>query len=422
MQEQWAVWEDSVARCHLPFADSEGDDDLDVIDDGEQVGEIDTTDTGDLDEFEEDADSIDKCIRKSIQHAIEPKRQYIKALTQDQYDKIIGKDAYAFLHGHEEEVIEVLAVGKEVSEFFKTLSAIDVREVYRIIITNLEKMGWSETTMIEELMDKFPTLEKYQAERIIQTEVTRVIMYCKEFIAERGDLGEYNYGWVGPLDYRTTPMCYYLQTGKLRDSDLKALKRAGHSVEELPLIPEEGMPLEELKECCRRVAYCFGSNMISDWVMHINCRHTFARGNRRLDIEYADQSEIEQTVQELINMPGGVGSEPTYVDLEPITEEDKMYIPVYDGFESMVFMNSIYDVPVMYDEATSDSVYVFEEMNEKDVASWARMVLQLQDEGLDDEVIIWAIEDMGNIEDDTIAYIVSNAEAIYQRAENEGWI
>ena len=49
------------------------------------------------------------------------------------------------------------------------------------------------------------------------------------------------------------------------------------------------------------------------------------------------------------------------------------------------------------------------------------MVLQLRQEGVDDEVIVWAIEDMGNIEDDTIAYIVSHANGIYQRAENEGW-
>lgn len=49
------------------------------------------------------------------------------------------------------------------------------------------------------------------------------------------------------------------------------------------------------------------------------------------------------------------------------------------------------------------------------------MVLQLRQEGIDDEIIVWAIEDMGNIEDDTIAFIVSNAVGINQRAENEGW-
>lgn len=375
-----------------------------------------------MEDFDEDIDSIGKCIRKSNDHGIVPKRQYLKALTEDQYDKIIGKDAYGFLHGHEDEVIEVLAVGKEVSDYFKTLSAIDVREVYWIIITNIEQMGWSASDMVDELMNKFPTLEKYQAQRIIQTELTRVINYCKEFIAERGDYGEYNYAWTGPLDYRTTPMCYYMQTGELRESDIKALEKAGHKPSDLPPIPEDGMPLEQLKETLHIVADCFGYDMISDWVMHINCRHTFARGKRRLDLEIADPSEVERTVQELLDMPGGVGSEEPYVVTEPVTEDDRMYVPVFDGFDSMVFMNSIYNVPTMYDDANAEEVFVFEEMNESEVASWARMCLQLFDEGLSEEVIIWAIEDMGNIEDDTIAYIVTYAEEIYRRAENEGWI
>lgn len=189
-------------------------------------------------------------------------------------------------------------------------------------------------------------------------------------IAERGDLGEYNYGWVGPLDYRTTPMCYYMQTGELRESDIKALEKAGHKVSDLPPIPEEGMPLEQLKETCYKVAECFGYDMISDWVMHINCRHTFARGNKRLDVEYADLSEIDRLVEDLMHLPGGEGSEEPYAEIEPVTEDDKMYVPVFDGVESMVFMHSINSVPTMYDDPESESVFVFEQMNEKDVASW----------------------------------------------------
>lgn len=413
-----------------PFADSEGNDEFETDAEDEYDPQMDSSDEDGLEDFDEDFDSMDKTISKRISKAISqsledgivPQRQYLKAISQDQYNKIIGKDAYAFLHGHEDEVIEVLAVGKEVSEHFKTLSAIDVKEVYWIIITNLEKMGWSTYDMVEELMNKFPLLEKYQAERIINTEVTRVIMYCKEMIAERGDLGEYNYGWVGPLDNRTTPMCYYMQTGKLRPSDLKALEKAGHTIEELPKIPEQGLPLEALKECCRIVANCFGYDMISDWVMHINCRHTFARGNRRLDVEEIEPSEVERIVDELQGMVDTSGDTDMYVDLIPEMEDDKASFPVMDGFGSYVFMNSIYDMPVIYNDLLTDDIFVFEQMNEEDVASWARMVLQLQSEGLDDTTIIWAIEDMGNIEDDTIAYIVTHADQIMQRAESEGWI
>ena len=427
----------------LPFADSEGNDDFETDAEDDYDPQLDSSDEEGLEDFDEDFDSMDKTLSKRISKAISqsledgiiPKRQYLKALSQDQYNKVIGKDAYAFLHGHEDEVIEVLAVGKEVSEYFKTISAIDVREVYWIIITNLEKMGWSSRDMVEELMNKFPTLEKYQAERIIQTETTRVINYCKEYIAERGDLGQYFYGWVGPLDNRTTPMCYYMQTGQLRPSDIKALEKAGHTAEELPKIPEQGLPLEALKECCRIVANCFGYDMISDWVMHINCRHTFARGNKRLDVEFAEPSDVERVVDELQGLlperdDMTVTTIPTYedeetgetIDLAPVIEEDKASFPMFDGFGSYVFMNSIYDMPVIYNDVYTDDIFVFEQMNEEDVASWARMVLQLRDEGLEDTTIIWAIEDMGNIEDDTIAYIVTHADEIMERADAEGWL
>ena len=406
-----------------PFADSEGIDDTGIEDfEEEDTGEYDATDDGNFEEFDEPTDNIDKAIRKSIDHGIEPKRQYLKALTDDQYNKIIGKDAYAFLHGHEEEVIETLAVGKEVSDDFKTLTPIDVREVYWLIITEIEKVGWSTKRMVEELMEKFPLLEEYEAKRIIQTETTRIINYAKEFIAERGDLGEYNYGWVGPLDYRTTPMCYYMQTGELRDSDKKLLEKLHRSPDELPPIPEEGMPLEQLKMTCRKVAEVFGYDMISDWVMHINCRHTFARGNKRLDTEQIDDSEVYRLISQFEDTPPEL-SEPTFIDLEPEAEEgeDRLYFKVYDGFDSYVFINSMYDVPVMYDNQSTDNIFVFEQMNEKDVASWARLVIQLREEGLDDSVITWALQDTGNLEDDVLSYIIYHANEIYTRAENEGW-
>lgn len=143
LRREW-VW---AVDSRPPFADAEGDEEEDYFDEDEDAGEIDVTDDGDLDEYDEDADNIDKFlerrIRKSLENHIVPKRQYLKALSQDQYNKIIGKDAYGFLHGHEDEVIEVLAVGKQVSEYFSTITPSDVREVYRIIVSSLEEMGWS---------------------------------------------------------------------------------------------------------------------------------------------------------------------------------------------------------------------------------------------------------------------------------------
>ena len=75
----------------------------------------------------------------------------------------------------------------------------------------------------------------------------------------------------------------------------------------------------------------------------------------------------------------------------------------------------------MYDNLSSDEIFVFEEMNETDVASWARMVLQLRSKDVDDVQIMWALEDMGHIESQVLSYIVTHAEEINTRAENEGW-
>lgn len=389
-----------------------------------------------LDDFNEESDNMDKSLRKSIERTIreskeagiEPKRQYLKALTDDQYNKIIGKDAYSFLHGHEEDVVMTLCVGKEVSSSLKTLQPEDMKDVYWIIIEEVQKIGWTEARMVERLMDRFPQLEKYEAERIIRTELARVLYYAKEMIAERNDLGEYNYGWVGPLDYRTTPMCWYMQTGELRDSDLKALEKAGHVPSDLPPIPEEGMPLEELKETCRKVAECFGYDMVSDWVMHINCRHTFARGNKRLDLEMADEDEVERIVQDLVQMApeeNEVGHAPPGAYMEPQVDEDYIYVPLEsegDDLDSFIFIDSIYGKPTMYDNFETEAIYVFETINERDVASWARMVVQLKEEGVPDETIIWAITDTAeDIEDMLAGYIVLNADEILSRAEDMGW-
>ena len=131
----------------LPFDDSEGYDDSEGFDE-DYTGDYDATDDGEFDDFDEDADNIDKCIKKSNALGITPQRQYLKALTDDQYNKLIGKDAYAFLSGNEEELIEVLTVGKDVSDDFKTLTPIDVREVYWIIVSNLEERNWTSKQMV----------------------------------------------------------------------------------------------------------------------------------------------------------------------------------------------------------------------------------------------------------------------------------
>ena len=66
--------------CHHPFADAEGSDDggFDNEEDFEEddyTGDFDATDDGDLDTFDDDTEDVEKCIKKSYEHGLEPKRQ-----------------------------------------------------------------------------------------------------------------------------------------------------------------------------------------------------------------------------------------------------------------------------------------------------------------------------------------------------------
>ena len=118
----------------------------------------------------------------------------------------------------------------------------------------------------------------------------------KEKFAIESDRENDTYGWTGPLDYRTTPMCYYLQTGGLRKEDIEALEKAGHTVEELPEIPERGLTLSELKDTSKKLASLFGYDMVTYWVMHPGCRHTFMNGDRSLSTIASDE-EIRRYVE-----------------------------------------------------------------------------------------------------------------------------
>lgn len=391
------------------------------FDTADDTGEADVTDTGDLDTVDDKTDVDTESIVKTYKS-----REYLKEWSDDEYLKFVAKDSYAFLHGHEDEIIQVLTVGRDVAEYFKTLTVEEVRDVYVIILDAVEHMGWSSSDMVDKLMRKYPQLSEMQAKRIIRTEVSRVLFYAKELMALREDLGEYNYGWAGPLDERTTPMCWYMQTGELRDSDREALRRAGHTEADLPVIPEEGLPLEQLKAACRQTAEAFGSDMISDWAMHINCRHSFFRGNRSLDSEIATREQLDgilsderiDEAERIMPLYPTDEAEPTFLDVE--TDKETLSYPMFDDYDSYIFKKSINLIPTMY-LGDSDNTFIFEH-TEREMSSYARMILELQDSGIDDATITWALKDEGVLTDGEINYMLYHSAEFYERAEREGWM
>lgn len=418
-----------MADYRLPFDDSEGIDEEEGFDGEEDTGQEDVTDTnGDLDEYEED-DKLQVSLRKSNDD-ITPVHQYLKTFSDDAFNKLIGKDMYAFLHGHREDIIEIMSVGREVSEVFKTLNPEDVKEVYRIILSEVEKMGWSSKRMSEALLSKFPHLKQYEADRIIRTEVARVLYYAKEQTALRDDKAHrYLYSWNGALDSRTTPMCYYMQTGTLREKDIELLARRGHTPDELPVIPKDGLPLEELKSACEQVATLFGYDMVSDWVMHINCRHTFIQGKRVTEPLDDDREQEIQTILEQIEDGTSTylqddGSEDREMQIEALADDDEILIfDVDDGFDSYLFVNSIYDIPTLYNAGYGKPIRIFHNTDEEDISSWARAILQLQEEGIDDTTLLWALQDQGVREEEgLIGYVIAHSREILIRAENESWL
>lgn len=397
-------------------------DDESILDSEDDTGEEDVSETSDIDEWEEDAE-YQASIRK--QYAGFPSRQYLKTWSEVAYDKYLAKDAYGFLYGHEDELIAVLSAGKEVSQYFKTLNPDQVKEVYRIIVYNLEEVNWSPRKMVDELMEKFPFLEEYQAQRIIQTEVARTIFYAKEQSALREDLGAYNYGWQGPLDKRTTPMCYYMQTGKLRPSDYKALEKAGHTADELPTIPPEGLPLEELKEACRQTAYCFGFDMISDWVMHINCRHSFIRGNRALEPQEVDDEQLQGLLDAVYDYEEDsapfLDNEDAYPMAVTLEADNELWIErMYDNYDAYLFPESINGKPTLYDSG-ADTIFVFDDMNEREALAWVRMIIELRREGIDDVSISWVMSDDGSLTEEVQTYLLAHADEYWERAQLMGW-
>ena len=199
---------------------------------------------------------------------------YRKDLSAQGWRDFLAKDARPALKLSSDKVLTdtLESLGDEVSEYFKTCTKEQAREIYKMLIKTLQDDDWSITQVKRRIMKIAGDNEGFteaDAERIANTEIERILCAAKELYYE-----DENVVWVGPLDERTTVMCRYAQTGKVPPK-YESLK------EKLPKWKKTGFTVKEMKAFLRKVWQVFHetgavkTEMISDWSMHIGCRHTF---------------------------------------------------------------------------------------------------------------------------------------------------
>jgi hypothetical protein len=199
---------------------------------------------------------------------------YRKDLSPQSWRYFLAKDATPALKLDSDKVLtEALeSLGDEVSEYFRTCTKEQAKEIYKMLIKTMQDDDWSLTQIKKRIMnivgDNDGFTEK-DAERIANTEVERILCVAKERYYE-----DEKVVWVGPLDDRTTAMCRYAQTGKLSE-------KYEHLRKDLPEWKKEGFTVKQMKTFLHKIWQVFHdagvvkTKMISDWSMHIGCRHTF---------------------------------------------------------------------------------------------------------------------------------------------------
>ena len=199
---------------------------------------------------------------------------YRKDLSPQSWRYFLAKDATPALKLDSDKVLmdTLESLGDEVSEYFKTCTKEQAKEIYKMLIKTMQDDDWSLTQIKKRIMnivgDNDGFTEK-DAERIANTEVERILCVAKERYYE-----DEKVVWVGPLDDRTTAMCKYAQTGKLSE-------KYEHLRKDLPEWKRDGFTVKQMKTFLHKVWQVFHdagvvrTKMISDWSMHIGCRHTF---------------------------------------------------------------------------------------------------------------------------------------------------
>ena len=350
-------------------------------------------------------------------------KTYLKALSEEGWNKLLVKDSYGFLRNNRDDIIQVLTAGREISYHFKTCTREQVKEIYAGMIEVIQEPKWSVKQLDDAIRNANPSLTDDQIYRIRQTELGRITSYAKEQSSIRSQDVDALYSWTGPLDDRTTPMCRFLQTGELSGSyryggsfNFEALRP------ELPEWKEEGWTLPDLKEVIRKtwaVFYNVGvitTDLVGDWIIHIGCRHTFqarsriaregARGETLVMNDYI--IDPDDVVPMLVEMSGS---------------EEHYTIPA-DIPEGLAFASSMYPQPTYFEPTEEDDypTFVFTSMTEQEVAEWSRLVYDLL-ETEDPMTIVWLLQDeLPYASDDEIDFIMANNHWLYDMGIEAGWL
>ena len=348
----------------------------------------------------------------------------------------------------------------------------EAKELYANIIEVIQEPRWTMAQVQEVVYNicakykdaKRSELDTYfKVERIARTELSRILFYAKEQMAlEDGQTDSY-FVWDGPLDRRTTPLCRYMQTGELTGENKDGSTYDYEYLRpELPQWDSEGKTLPELKQMCRDVHTVFythhliGTPMITDWQMHINCRHSFRRTNRTVPKEEAP-TEVDGWIQ-LDNVPESpvepekpptlVGvPESIYVPPEP--QETPVYEPLHvdvvgdavavaddvddlEVFENQYarytfgFERSFKGIPLFIlptsEENDESAIFQFSTLDEYRLGNWLRFIVEEMDAGMSLDNIVAVLNSETNLTYQEIGYIQKNWDWLFDVAYDMGWI
>lgn len=390
----------------------------------------------------------------------------------------MAKDLYGFLRNHKEDIAQVLSVGWDVANYinpdgtqpFVDFTREEAKELYIRIIEIIQEPRWDNTQImraIQEVCENYHGVKLsdpsvyFRIERIARTELNRILFYAKEQMAlEDGDTDSY-FEWSGPLDRRTTPMCRYMQTGELTGEDSKGEPYDYEYLRpQLPEWKEEGQPLPDLKQMCRDVHDVFynagivKTPMITDWQMHINCRHTFHR-TRKIPVEdrpievdgWIQTDNVQERPVEPIEPPTYNGIPPALSTPPETTENEPnpMHMDLVgeavmqaDGTDDLIadfsryarytfgFEHSFKGLPMFILPESEDNdesaIFQFTTIDEYELGSWLRFIVEEYDVDMELDLIIEVIYEESSMTQQELGYIQKNWDWLFDVAMEFGWI
>ena len=403
---------------------------------------------------------------------------YLKGTSETQYLHYIAKDIYGFLRNNKEDIAEVLAVGFDVANYvnddgtqpFVDFTREEAKKLYIKIINVIQEPQWTLNDVMHAVKASCPVYAdsdvhdretRYRIERVARTELNRILFYVKEQVALEDGALDYYYGWRGPLDKRTTPMCRFMQTGELTGETIKGEPYDYEYLRsELPVWREEGWALPELKECVRQVHDVFqkhglvNTDMITDWQMHINCRHTFAQLGKMPREEAEDIQIVDNWIMPPSNEPKPQPEpqtpnipipQPEFPSQEERDEINPMHVDVFGdeiidalgedeiiinevpyaerafGFNHPFAPHPSFFLPLST-EHDDDPIFVFDTINEYDLGTWLRFIVEELAEDMDESIIVRVMVEESRMTNDEISYIMKHWTWLYDLASYMGWI